>query len=131
MRRLRARRRAEGKRELRQWVVAEETQVWSDHRVLDIRSLALHALVARRLVREPQLVERARAVLDRWAAAEPGRSDAVSRWRRVLDLPADHIALFLTSTTPEATELRQSSPFATLLPDDERRLLLDAFRERR
>jgi hypothetical protein len=33
----------------------------------------------------------------------------------------------MTSIDPLARELRQNSPFATLLPDDERRAILGAF----
>lgn len=128
---MRARRRAAGLKEQHRWVERDATESWSDHRVAEIRSLALHALVARKLVRDPRLLEHARANLDRWEAAGGKPLGWMDEWRAVLARPPEEVATFLVSTSQDAFRLRQSSPFAGALSPEERRALFDAFRERR
>lgn len=41
----------------------------------------------------------------------------------------DHVLTVLVSDTPEAAELRQNSPFTGILSEEERRRVLDSFRE--
>jgi hypothetical protein len=64
MRRYRARRRAAGLRLERRWVPAAGPRVTapplSDHRILDARSLAMHALIARKIARDARLIDVAR-----------------------------------------------------------------------
>jgi hypothetical protein len=55
----------------------------------------------------------------RWLAA----------WQSVLDDGPEAVLQTLTSQTPLAIELRQNSPFAGVLPEEERRAVLGAFRE--
>src|SRR5688572_13597547 len=128
MRRMRERKRAAGLKEQHRWVERDSLESWSDHRVAEIRSLALHALVARKLSRDPRLLEHARANLDRWEEASKAAEGWVDEWRTVLGRPADQVAAFLVSTSEEAFRLRQSSPFAGALSHEERRALFDAFR---
>jgi len=131
MRRYRARRRAAGLVEQRKWVEPDSADVWSDHRVLDVRSLALHALVARKLMKDPRVVERARENLKRWSARDAGNpAPHIREWEEVLKGTPDDIACFLVSTSEDAVRLRQSSPFAGALSPAVRRALLDLFRER-
>ena len=132
MRRYRARRRAAGLVEQRRWVEPEVPEVWSDHRVLDIRSLALHALVARKLIADPQVVEQAKQNLKRWADRADGTPPAYIReWQQVLDGTPNDIACFLVSNSEDAVRLRQSSPFAGVLSKATRRAILALFREPR
>ncbi|MGI8872234.1 MAG: hypothetical protein ACR2KI_06520 [Candidatus Limnocylindria bacterium] len=51
-------------------------------------------------------------------------------WQSVLDTSPEAVLQTLTSQAPLAVELRQNSPFAGVLPDEERSAVLDAFRER-
>jgi hypothetical protein len=95
---------------------------------LDARSLALHCLVARKIVSDPALVEQARTNLLRWKerASAPVPS-YFEEWERILLRRPEEVAGFLVSMTEEATRLRQSSPFATLLRSDERAKVYAAF----
>jgi hypothetical protein len=132
MRRLRARRRQAGLVERRTWVSADAPEPWSDHRISEIRSLALHALIARKLVRDPAVVATAVANLDRWSAQRgEERPRWVDEWRDILRRPASEVAAFLVSTSPDAFRLRQSTPFAGVLSPEERTAVFTAFRERR
>jgi excisionase family DNA binding protein len=90
----------------------------------------LHAAIASRLVAEPDLVlGRARANLDRFNAVHAGTMAAhwLGLWRNALDSGPDRVLTALMSETPQATEMRQNSPFTGILPPDERRAVLESF----
>ena len=127
MRRHRARRRAAGLRSVRSWAPREA--VWSDHRIAEARSLAMHVMAAKRIGGEPALLARARATLDRWVRRYAGRAPAaLAEWQTLLARPWPQIAARATALTEEGARLRQSSPLATVLSAAERRRIHDAFR---
>jgi hypothetical protein len=96
------------------------------HQWIDERSLALHEAVAARLEAEPQLLEVARANLQRWLAARPAA--ALREWQRLLDsLPLPQLVQLLRSPDEEAARLRQSSPFAGILSRAERQAILSRY----
>jgi hypothetical protein len=131
MRRYRARRRAAGLRLERRWIAdkpAAAQTPWSNHRLLDVRSLALHAVVARKIERDPRLLEKARRNLDRWRRARGGEPGALAEWRAILGRPWREVAALLVDPGENATRLRQSSPFAGVLTRQERRRIYEAFR---
>lgn len=95
------------------------------------RSLWLHTAVAGHLAVDPERVTgQARTNLDRLAAVHPTGLSArwIGRWGAVLGAGVEFTMAMLTSTSPEALELRQNSPFAGVLSDDERAAVLAAFR---
>lgn len=95
------------------------------------RLLWLHGAVAGRLVRDPQRVlAKARTNLGKLRSVHRRGTAAtvLAEWGRILDRGADAVLEALTSRSPRATELRQSSPFAGVLSETERRRVLDAFR---
>ena len=103
--------------------------VYSDHQRLDARSLAMHCLVAKKLLAAPELISQARSTLARWRgqAIEPVPSYFVE-WARVLEARPEEIADFLASMHANATRLRQSSPFTDILTSEERSRIYAAFR---
>jgi hypothetical protein len=92
------------------------------HDRANARGLAYHRAVAERL-RQPMVAE-ARHVLFRWR--EQGRIDPrhADRWDELLAMPLPVIRTAITVPGPEGDELRQSSPFAGLLSEPERRRIL-------
>ena len=77
------------------------------HRLAQLRSLAYHRALARRLTRP--LVDDARHVLWEWrerGAIDPRYAD---EWESVLDRPVREIRRVLTSDDPQACDLRQNS----------------------
>jgi hypothetical protein len=127
MRRYRARRRAAGLRARITWTPS--VPVWSDHRIAEARSLAMHVLAVRRIAAEPQLLERARATLARWLERYGERPPgALAEWEALLERPWPEIAARATALTEEGARLRQSSPLATLLDAAARRRIHEAFR---
>ena len=95
---------------------------------LDARSLALHSLVACKVLKDPTLIAEAHANLRRWKkqATDPVPS-YFAEWERILRLAPQQVAGFLVSMSEASTRLRQSSPFATLLTPDERSRVYAAF----
>jgi len=96
------------------------------------RSLWLNTAVAGRLVVDPNVVLRlARENLQTLEASHPRGQAAhwLSEWRGLLDGPTERIIEVLTSPTPWAREMRQNSPFAGVLGDEERMRVLVAFKD--
>ncbi len=96
------------------------------HEWIDERSLALHEAVAAKIEAHPELVELARANLKRWLAASP--SPALREWQQLLDTtPLPELLALLRSRSERAARLRQSSPFAGLLPPTERQAIFSHY----
>ena len=95
------------------------------------RSLWLNTAVAGRLVVDTNVVlQLARENLERLQETHPRGQAAhwLNEWRQLLDGPTERILEVLTSPTPWAREMRQNSPFAGALDDDERMRVLAAFK---
>ncbi|PKM16338.1 MAG: hypothetical protein CVV12_03575 [Gammaproteobacteria bacterium HGW-Gammaproteobacteria-2] len=93
----------------------------NDHHRLDQRSLALHQAIAGALRRDPSLVQKAKGNLDRWEKTAPG--PWIAEWRAVLDGPFDALLALLVASDENAVRMRQSSPFAGVLTEAERRAI--------
>lgn len=131
MRAYRQRQRAAGLKSVSRWVPAESGQIgpYSDHRILDARSLALHCKIAQKVSRRPELLDIARNNVDRWTERSAGETARYLReWARILDRPLPEILQFITCTSEEAMRLRQSSPFTGILDAKEREQVYAAFR---
>ena len=130
MRRMRQRRKAAGLKLQTQWVQdGFSTAPYSDHRRLELRSLAMHTLIARKLARAPKLLAVARENLRRWDERWGGDSPLwLEEWQAILKRPWREVAAFMTELSPRATRLRQSTPFAGVLTPQERKRIYDAFR---
>jgi len=96
------------------------------------RSLWLHAAVAGHLVRQPDAtLATARANLARLKLVHTTGAAAswLDAWSAVLNDGPEAVLRALTAESSLAIELRQNSPFAGVLPDDERAAVLSAFRQ--
>jgi excisionase family DNA binding protein len=98
------------------------------HRTAELQALAYHRLVARRL--DQPLVDEAKRRLKRWR--EQGRIHPrwADEWERILAMPLPRIAKTIRADSQRARELRQSSPFAGVLTEQERRRLVETVEER-
>lgn len=96
----------------------------NDHRQADLRGLAYHRAVAKRLT--PSMVDAARRRLDRWRADGRVHPRWADEWEHVLTQPLDRIAKVIGEDSQHAADLRQSSPFAGTLSDHERQQILRA-----
>jgi excisionase family DNA binding protein len=92
----------------------------------------LHGAIAGHLVAEPDLVlTRARENLDRFSKVHRGTMAErwLDLWRDALDSGPDQVLSVLVSDAPLARELRQNSPFTGILSEEERKKVLDSFRQ--
>jgi hypothetical protein len=100
------------------------------HQWIEQRSLALHHAVAAKLEAQPHLLDIARRNLDRWSDGNP--PSAIREWRAILDsAPLPAVLSLLRSLSEEAARLRQSSPFAGVLTEEERRRIMADYESRR
>lgn len=94
--------------------------IHSDHIRLDERSLALHRLVAQKVLADPALLDKARANVRRWQENHDSPSFALVEWEQILSGSVAEVAKFLVERSERATRLRQSSPFTGILTEAER-----------
>ena len=131
MRAYRKRKRDAGFKSVRRWEPIDEVEstVYSDHQILDARSLALHCRIAQKIERDPALLDTARDNLDRWIR-KSGRTAPpyLLEWKEILSQPWPRVAKLITAMNEESTRLRSSSPFAGILTDEEREQIYEAFR---
>lgn len=100
------------------------------HEWIDRRSLALHDAVAAKLEAQPELLDLARANLQRWLRQNP--APALQEWARLIDsLSVSALVALLRSADERSTRLRQSSPFAGFLTAQERLAILNDYESRR
>jgi hypothetical protein len=95
------------------------------------RSLWLHRAVAGRLALDPPAVlSQVAKNLRHLRQVHPVGVTArwLDEWQKVLDSGDDAVFGALTSSSMQAVELRQNSPFAGVLSEQERTAALEAFR---
>ena len=84
----------------------------------------MHRLVAERFRQEPaEVIRLALKNLGRWHQ-QGVECDDFEVWKNLLDGPSQEIVDALTGSSEAAIRLRQSSPFAGLIPDEDRRQIL-------
>lgn len=131
MRRMRKRRKAGGLKAVVSWVSREAAvrPGYSSHRLLEARSLAMHAVIAQKIERDPRLLDVPRNNLQRWSTRwEEEKPAWYQQWCGIMNRPWPEIAALITEPSEEAARLRQSSPFAGVLSAAERRRIYEAFR---
>lgn len=102
----------------------------SDHGRLDARSLALHAVIAGKLLANPALVaSRVLPTVARFKKVHAG-SGALSlleAWERAARSGAGELARLCIDPTETGKQLRQASPLSGILLPGERRQIREAF----
>lgn len=97
------------------------------------RSLWLGYAIAGKLVADPEAViavARRNLELQREIHRRGQPARAMQRWEALLDGPIEELAEVLVSRAPDARDLRQNSPFAGVLTEQERAEVLAAFEQR-
>jgi DNA-binding transcriptional MerR regulator len=89
------------------------------HSTAERRSLAMHRLIAERL--DQRLIRRARRRVQAWLEEGAPMSDRwVREWQRLLERPPAVIASEITRDDQRGRDLRQSTPFAGAISQQER-----------
>jgi hypothetical protein len=81
------------------------------HRLADLRSLALHREIARRVRQDPALLERVKRRVERWVETGEVSTYYARAWQELLDGPSDALFAALENDEEQARALRQASPF--------------------
>lgn len=90
----------------------------SGHRAAELRSIALHRLIAQRL--DESLLEATRVRVQRWIdEGGPVHPRYAAAWQKLLSLPPRQVARELVRDSQQMRDLRQTSPFAGVLSDEE------------
>ena len=103
------------------------------HEAHDQVSLEMGRRVVARLREQPALLQIARDNLDRWLrrnADAPALIRCYREWLAILERPLGEICQTLCADTEEGRRLRQSSPFAGVLPPSEVWSIKATIRER-
>jgi len=88
------------------------------HRTAELRSIAMHRLIAERL--NDKILDQARQRLD-WLADENHiHPHWEAKWRELIDLPCSQIRVLLVEDSQHMRDMRQSTPFAGVLSEEER-----------
>jgi len=88
----------------------------------DLQSLLLHEAAVKLLRTDPSLTRRLLETLDRWSLRNDVNSrELEERWRQIIDAQDWDAAV---ARTEEGQQLRQASPLATLLSDEDRLAVL-------
>ena len=131
MRRLRERRKAAGLKAVVAWLPEEPKKqpAYSSHRLLEARSLAMHAVIARKIERDPTLLAIAHRNIERWLTRwKEGPPAWLKEWQQMLKHPWQEVAALITEPSEHGARVRQSSPFAGVLTNEERWRIYEAFR---
>ena len=100
--------------------------MWSDHKRVEARSLALHKEIAGRIRTNPELVMTAKKNIERWIQRD-GEKAIWGEWNEILERPLIEIMGFLVSDDENGRRLRQSSPFCGILTPRERWAIYESF----
>ena len=96
------------------------------HRRAELRGLAYHRALARRL-RRPMVDDALRQI---WKWRQQGAIDPsyAERWEEILRMPVSEVRHAIGEDSEAAAALRQTSPFAGMLSEPERRKILQEIR---
>ena len=104
------------------------------HEVIDERSLELHSVIARELRAHPAKLDLVVAWIQRFLD-DPEYSDqnkdALGEWMEIIRQGLPRVLEALADKSDEGQRLRQSSPFAVLMPQDERTHIFAKYEARR
>jgi len=96
------------------------------HRTAERRALAYHRLIAERL--DERMIEEAKERVERLVAEGHLHPRYAKLWRTLLAEQVGDIAAAIVADTQEGRDLRQNSPFAGVLNEQERRRIIEAVR---
>ena len=117
----------------RPWMRGTSTSMnW--HEVIDERSLELHAVIARELRADPSKLNLVVAWIQRFLDdpdySEPNK-DALREWLEIIRQGLPRVLEVIADRSDEGQRLRQSTPFAVLMPQDERARIFAKYEARR
>ena len=104
------------------------------HQVIDERSLELHGVIARELRADPAKLDLVVAWMQRFLDDpnyDEGNKDRLREWLEIIQQGLPAVLNALADRSEEGQRLRQSTPFAVLMPQDERAQIFAKYESRR
>jgi len=98
----------------------------SDHIRIDERSLALHGVIAEKLLQNPDLLQKGKENIKRWRA-QGVEVSAFKEWEDIIDKGIEYTVAALKSNNEKYIRLRQSTPFTGILTTEERKNIFESF----
>jgi len=100
------------------------------HEIIDQRSLAMHRRMAEIIDADPERagLQKARSNLARWLQNDPD-CPALREWQEILNMPWEKVRQVILDLGTEGRRLRQSTPFAGILPEKERQIIFEKYAE--
>lgn len=107
-----------------------ETKPIPGWRQADLRSLAIHEALVKKLRENPNLVDVAFANMDRWEKLGVAKDSWFSheKWRRLLKGDFDVLLSKMVEDSEEMQQLRSCTPFAGILTNKERATVIEKTR---
>ncbi|MCB1079552.1 MAG: hypothetical protein KDM63_01880 [Verrucomicrobiae bacterium] len=104
----------------------------NSHQLIDERCYEMNQVIARLLRDDPSKLSIVLEQIDR-RLADPDYSESlkrcVSEWREIIVRGVEAVLTVLADRSDEGTRLRHNSPFAILMPQDERMEILQRYQE--
>lgn len=104
----------------------------NSHRLIDERSYEMHQVIAQILLADPSRLGLVAQQMD-VRLADPDYSeslkDCVREWRGIVADGLDRVLSVLEDRGDEGQRLRQNTPFAILMPQEERMRILRRYRQ--
>ncbi len=101
--------------------------MWSSHERIDLRSIALHAAIAQRLESNPERWQIVKENLERQLAEGGASRPYAIAWKELLDLPWEKLRQLMVEDSEHMRAMRQASPFAGVLDNQERWAIFDQY----
>ena len=98
----------------------------SDHNRIDARSLVMHRVIAKKLMQNPELLQKAKDNIKRWRM-QGVEVSAFKEWENIIDSGLNNVIRIITANTEESARLRQSTPFTGILTPKERKDIYESF----
>lgn len=100
------------------------------HQEIDLRSLALHRLVAEKIRHDAALLDKAQTILQRWhQTVDPRAHGYLDAWQHVMDQGVEACLSVAADESEWGNAMRQASPLACLLTHQERFAFLKQWKE--
>ena len=104
------------------------------HEVIDERSLELHGVIARELRADPAKLDLVVAWIQRFLddpEYSENNKDRLREWLEIIRQGLPRVLAVIADRSDEGQRLRQSTPFAVLMPQDERTRIFAKYEARR
>ncbi len=101
------------------------------HQEIDERSLAMHRLVTEKIRNDPALFDKAKMTIARWRTTVCANSQPyLEEWEKLMNQGMEACLIVAVEDSERARALRQSSPFAGILSNEERLTFLKTWQRR-